>query len=390
MIGAAALTSAGAEGAAVAIALLVYAETGSTAWVSAALIASLGLAALLGPVGGVVADRYPRRRVMITVALCEVLIFAFLAAEHAATVLVVMAGVSAVVFLPFEASMTAELAAVVPDDRYPTVAGRMVAAQQLATLVAPLVAGVAVGTLPAGVTLGAVALLYAASALVLLGLPRDVEAAGGRAASFLQDLGEGLRALVGQGLVLAATISSTVLVIAAGSTLVAGVSLAHELGRGDSGYGLMVSTWGAGLVAGLLMSGRILGGRSVVVVLLIAQAAQGTALGSISLIPGYGGVLAALLVGGLGNGVAAAAYLVLTQRLVPNRLLGRVRAAAFSLNRAGYAASFLLGGVVVGIAGTRAAFAMAGLGGLLAAGILAATALTRSAPAPGARPEPSD
>lgn len=390
LIGAAALTSAGVEGAAVAIALLVYARTGSTAWVSASLIASLGLAALLGPAGGVFADRYPRRRVMIAVALCEMLLFAVLAAVNTAPLLVVLAAVSAVVFLPFEASMTAELAAVVPGERYATVAGRMVAAQQTATLIAPLVAGVAVGTMGAGLTLATIALLYGASALVLVGLPADAAALGEHASTFMQDMVEGVRALLGQGLVLAATVSSTVLVVAAGSTLVAGVSLAHELGRGDSGYGLMVSTWGAGLVAGLLFAGRVIGGRSVIAVLLTAQAAQGAALASIAIMPGYGGVLAALLVGGLGNGLAAASYMVLTQRLVPNRLLGRVRAAAFSLNRAGYALSFVLGGVVVGLAGTRAAFALAGLGGLLAAGILALTALSRSGPAPEARPEPID
>ena len=65
--------SAGAavEGAAVALAIAVYQMTRSTGWVSAVLLASLGLSAVLSPFGGVVADRYPRRTVMVVSALVQ-------------------------------------------------------------------------------------------------------------------------------------------------------------------------------------------------------------------------------------------------------------------------------------------------------------------------------
>ena len=51
--------------------MITYHRTHSTTWVSAVLVASLGLAALFGPLGGVVADRRPRRPLMITVAVLE-------------------------------------------------------------------------------------------------------------------------------------------------------------------------------------------------------------------------------------------------------------------------------------------------------------------------------
>ena len=70
------LVVAGVEGTAIVLALSVLRMTGSTYWVSAVLAASLGLAMLLGPFGGVVADRYDRRRVLVGVAIAETVIFA--------------------------------------------------------------------------------------------------------------------------------------------------------------------------------------------------------------------------------------------------------------------------------------------------------------------------
>src|SRR2546430_4812172 len=70
------LVVAGTEATAIVLALSVLRMTGSTYWVSAVLAASLGLAMLLGPFGGVVADRYDRRRVLAGVAVAETVIFA--------------------------------------------------------------------------------------------------------------------------------------------------------------------------------------------------------------------------------------------------------------------------------------------------------------------------
>ncbi len=73
------LVVAGTEGTAIVLALSVLHMTGSTYWVSAVLAASLGLAMLLGPFGGVVADRYDRRKVLLGVTLLEAMIFALAA-----------------------------------------------------------------------------------------------------------------------------------------------------------------------------------------------------------------------------------------------------------------------------------------------------------------------
>ena len=68
LVAATALASGGVEAGAVALAVITYHRTQSTTWVSAVLVASLGLAALFGPLGGVVADP-AARQLMVTVAV---------------------------------------------------------------------------------------------------------------------------------------------------------------------------------------------------------------------------------------------------------------------------------------------------------------------------------
>ena len=57
----------------------VYSATGSAAWVGAATVARLLPYVLLGPVGGAIADRYPRRTVLLAGDLLRMLLMAALA-----------------------------------------------------------------------------------------------------------------------------------------------------------------------------------------------------------------------------------------------------------------------------------------------------------------------
>ena len=108
------LVVAGTEATAIVLALSVLHMTGSTYWVSAVLAASLGLAMLLGPFGGVVADRYDRRRVLPGVAIAETAIFA--TAAFAATrpwELLVAAALAAVAAVPYGPAQAAAVQALI-------------------------------------------------------------------------------------------------------------------------------------------------------------------------------------------------------------------------------------------------------------------------------------
>src|SRR5437588_5086091 len=114
------LVVAGIEATAIVLALSVLHMTGSTYWVSAELAASLGLAMLLGPFGGVIADRYERRRVLTGVALAEAAIFAV--AAVAATrpwELLVVAALAAVAAVPYSPAQAAAVQALIDEERLP-------------------------------------------------------------------------------------------------------------------------------------------------------------------------------------------------------------------------------------------------------------------------------
>jgi MFS family permease len=97
-----------------------------------------------------------------------------------------------------------------------------------------------------------------------------------------------------------------------------------------------------------------------------------------------------LAVGGVGNGLMSASGQLLFQRRVPNDRLGRVLGAASALWRVAYAASFLLGGVTVALAGVRGVFALAGAGTLVALLPLLLLLVSRREPGPAESPAPGD
>src|SRR5215218_10090439 len=55
----------GGDASAIAINFALYAQTRSTLWLAAGMLVTFGLGSLLGPLGGRIADRFERKRVMI-------------------------------------------------------------------------------------------------------------------------------------------------------------------------------------------------------------------------------------------------------------------------------------------------------------------------------------
>ncbi len=69
----------------VALVVLVFALTGSGRGVAATVAFEVAPVLLLGPVAGIVADRYPRRRVMIAADLARALLVFVLVVSHTST-----------------------------------------------------------------------------------------------------------------------------------------------------------------------------------------------------------------------------------------------------------------------------------------------------------------
>ncbi len=104
------------------------------------------------------------------------------------------------------------------------------------------------------------------------------------------------------------------------------------LHAGDRGFGLLLSTWGAGAVLGSLVFARSLR-RPLGAMLSAGTLAIGLAYVGFAAAPSLALACVAALIGGVGNGVELPSLISLVQRLTPQHLHGRLMGAVESLTR---------------------------------------------------------
>ncbi|MEJ7875117.1 MAG: MFS transporter [Solirubrobacterales bacterium] len=135
----------------------------------------------------------------------------------------------------------------------------------------------------------------------------------------------------------------------------------ETLGAGDFGYGLMLASWGAGMVLGSLLFSA-LREASLASLLVGGTVAIGVAYLGTAVSPTLAFACLAAVVGGAGNGVQWVAVVTAIQELTAEayqaRVIGLLESLASGLSGIG----FLLGGAIAAIASPRASFAVAGTG----------------------------
>jgi hypothetical protein len=136
------------------------------------------------------------------------------------------------------------------------------------------------------------------------------------------------------------------------------------LHAGDSGYGLILTMWGVGVVIGSVVFARAV--RQPLGAILSAGAlAIGLAYLGWAAAPTLALACAAGLIGGLGNGVQWAAFISAVQRLTPPSMHGRMMGTIESLGAICPAFGLALGGALVALSSPRSAFLVVGLGAAL-------------------------
>ena len=153
------------------------------------------------------------------------------------------------------------------------------------------------------------------------------------------------------------------------------------LHAGDSGYGLLVTTWGAGAVLGSVVFARSVR-RPLRAMLRAGTFALGAAFVGFALAPSLVLACVAALVGGVGNGVEWPSLISLVQRLTPQHLHGRLMGAVESLGALCLAIGLSLGGALVALSSPRVAFLVIGLGATVTTVALLRLPLTRVAVGP--------
>ncbi|TYB50630.1 MFS transporter [Nonomuraea sp. PA05] len=318
----------------VAVPAHVYAVTGSVLATGVTLAFEHLPSLLLGPVSGVLADRWDRRRLMIATNLVHVLaVSVVLLARTPETVWLVYVavlgqGMAAVFFRP---AVRAHIPAVVGTGPALTSANTVSAVTTgVVGLAGPPLGGLIFATSGVGAVVAAAA---AAGLLAALAVARtSPRAAGERPEHAL--VGEGLRTvwqapatrglLAADGVYLLANAALTALLIPFGVA---------RLG-GSTEVGYLLSALGLGFLLGAPVSRRLVDRFAPRRVISIAQALAGVAFLLLFNSTTLPAALAAAALLGLPGVTVLVAIQTYVQRATPGRLLGRVTAAFLTVEAA--------------------------------------------------------
>jgi MFS family permease len=363
----------------VSLSWLIYHYTGSTLD-----IAYLGLTGavpgiVLGLLAGVLADRYDRRRLMVTSdgvrasAMAGLAITLHFAGFSLLLILAAMTLVYSFSALFFPASQ-AILPRIVPKGQLEDANGVLSATSQLGFTVGAGVGGLVIAFVGATVGLGVNGATYAVSAILLLciapqyGRVRQGVGVAGR--SVRRELMEGLTYMQDHLAVLEVTLGflpASMLFPLVTNFFV--VYATVVLGPSPALYGYLVAAFTAGAAAGALLVGR-----------LRARRFAGLAMGSSLL--GMSGATMLMVVGhtlmealtgaallGIAIGLIGTVYYSTMQAIVPNEVLARVLSIDMVGSLVAVPAGLILGGLISSSHGILFAYTLAAVG-FLANGIL--------------------
>lgn len=337
----------------VAMVAVVYRQTHSALALVVLRLLHVVPELLLGPFAGVFVDRWSRKRTLIVSPLVSGAFVSLLVFAHPVAMVFAEMAVITIAGMVLEPAVSASMPNIVSrqDLVQANTLSRITAT--LAILVGGLTGGILVSGLGASFAFG----LDAASFLVIAALVTtvNVREEHGRAsvASIERALAEGLRYLRGSPLVAHVVAAGALFVFAPASMFTLGIVFAQSvLHAGSTGYGVLLAGLGAGSLVGaagiMLIRSRW---RED-----LTFAATGITLGAAIAMLGISRSLlpAAAMYGVAGcmtviNSVSA---VTLVQRLVPDRLRGRVFGVVSSVNHLGAFASTLLIAAGAGLLGT--------------------------------------
>jgi MFS family permease len=152
----------------------------------------------------------------------------------------------------------------------------------------------------------------------------------------------------------------------------------ETLGTTEAGYGVLLSSWGAGIVLGSLVF-LLVKQRSAAVLILLSTLAIGAGYLGIAVSRELWLACAFSVVGGVGNGIQWVSVMTALQESTPQDLQARVTGLLESIASAMTGVGFLIGGVITAIFSPPTAFAVAGFGVVL---LVVIGGLTRIVPEP--------
>lgn len=346
-------------------------ETSGTAGVGILMLTRMAAAAITTPFTSALADRYPRKRVMVAsnvIAAALIIGIAVAVSAHTGLVgLCLLASIAAIVTSTFRPAQAALLPTLARTPEQLTAANAVATTVEgVAIFFGPGIGGVLLGISgPTSVFVFAAAGMLWSAALVALvhepaREPEPVPEAGPE--SRFREATAGIRTLASERALLAVVGVYAVQTIVAGALAVFNVVLALEVfDLGNAGVGYLDSAFGVGGIIGGILAAGLSGSRRLGAWFAFGAMVWGVGISLVGLSPTALIVFAVLAGVGAGNTVVDVAAITLIQRSAPAAVLARVFGVIESILLAGLGLGSILAPVLIAWLGARPAIVVTGL-----------------------------
>jgi MFS family permease len=327
----------------------VYSATHSAVWVGAATICRGLPYVLFGPLGGVVADRYSRRTVLLAGDALRTLLMAALAATVAGAgpvaLIIALTALASTAGCAEKAAAMALLPRLVGEVRLGAANALLHTVQALGVVIGPAIGAILLAVAPSWVAFAANGATFATSALLISAIPPD-RAPAGRHTSGVGQLAAGMRTVRTTAFALWLIVAVAMAEFTYGAQTVQLVVYARQsLGLGSGGYGVLLTAAGVGGLVSAVVNGRLATGKQVSLIVIVAGSLACAAQLA------YAGVQAlpiALVVTVIGSAGLVSCQVVgetALARIVPRDALGRV----IGIFSAGSRIAIIIGAVLASV-----------------------------------------
>jgi MFS family permease len=345
----------------------VYSATGSAGWVGASTICRLLPYVLLGPVGGMIADRYDRRTVLLVGDLlrCSLMLAlaAVVATEGPVELVIALTALASAAGTAERPAAMAMLPRMVGESRLAPANALLHTVQDLGVVVGPAIGAILLAVAPDAVAFLVNGATFAASAALISTMRRRAAPVGVRRT-------ESMRSELMHGLHTARTTPFVVplFVVVAMAELTYGAQTvqlvlyaASRLDAGPAGYGYLLAVAGLGGLLSATVNPRLAASTKVAGIVVVA----GAVFCATQLAYAWTTELAiALLVTLLGGGAFVACEVVAETtlaRVVRSEVLGRVMGVFDALSVAAMVLGAVLAPLLIARTSLRTSFVVLGI-----------------------------
>ncbi len=356
----------------VALVVLVVRLSHSGLAVSALVLTEIVPTLLLGPLAGIVIDRFDRRRMLIAVDTVRAALVLTLALTHALWAVYALAALLAVGSTLFNPTLQAVIPALLTEEERLAANSVAWSSGRLVQIIGASVAGGLIawgGTTPAFLV-NAASFAFSAVMLTRLSIPRrEGSPRRGGLGAWLGDARDGLAYARHDPFVARLLPVQALTSLATGATSALLVVLATKhLHLAAQGFGWLLAAIGIGALLGPFLSNGLTRGHSLDVRLLfVPYLIRGAGDVALGLVVGLPWALVILFIYGLNTSTGMVASNTILQTVIPDRVRGRVftlldvtwaamRLLSLGLggllaDRVGIAAVYIVGGMLLALAG---------------------------------------